>query len=87
MVAQLTIQLYNTDTDKREVGLHHDQSTASVVTSDSAGNWLCLLHVACCHLVDVLVPAGERHEPRHQRQDPDPAHHHLDHADVAPGDQ
>ena len=39
---------------------------------------------ACCHLVDVLVPAGERQEAGHQRQDPDPAHHHLDHADIAP---
>ena len=39
---------------------------------------------ACCHLVDVLVPAGERQEASHQRQHPDPAHHHLDHADIAP---
>ena len=39
---------------------------------------------AWCHLVDVLVPAGERHETGHQCQDPDPAHHQLDHADIAP---
>ena len=52
--------------------------------------WLCgelVLSAACSHLVDVLVPSCQRDEPRHQRQDPDPAHHHLDHADVAPGDQ